>query len=81
MRPWPKIPGMVIKWNDKPNIVEISREGQMAYSIDTMRMSVPDSSGAMQTRVNQGIHVWRKESDGSWRVSLLTMYPINNARK
>jgi ketosteroid isomerase-like protein len=71
----PKMPGMVVKWNEKPNIIHFSKSGDMAYSIDTLRISVPDSTGIVQTTVNQGIHVWSKDPEGNWKVVLLTMYP------
>jgi ketosteroid isomerase-like protein len=71
----PKIPGMVIKWNERPNIMHFSRSGDMAYSIDTLKISVPDSTGKLQTEVNQGVHIWNKDSNGNWRVVLLTINP------
>jgi ketosteroid isomerase-like protein len=73
----PKIPGMVIKWNEKPNIIRFSLSGDMAYSIDTLRVSMPDGAGKIQTEISHGIHVWNKDMSGNWRVSLLSIYPKN----
>ncbi|MBS1975841.1 MAG: hypothetical protein JST46_00620 [Bacteroidetes bacterium] len=71
----PKIPGLQIKWNDRPNIIEFSQDGRMAYSVDTLKFSMTDTTGTVQTKINQGLHVWRKDNEGNWRVSLLSIYP------
>jgi ketosteroid isomerase-like protein len=70
----PKIPGLQVKWNDRPNIIEFSQDGQMAYSVDTLKLSVTDKTGTVQTKVNQGLHVWKKDNEGNWRVTLLSLY-------
>lgn len=73
----PKIPGLQVKWNERPNIIEFSKDGEMAYSVDTLKFSMTDTTGTVQTKINQGIHVWKKDNEGNWRVSLLTLYPKN----
>ena len=66
-----------IKWeNDaKPNIIEFSKDGDMAYSLDRNEIPEPDSSGKIQMIPNKVIHVWKKDNDGNWRVSLLMVSP------
>lgn len=71
----PRVPGQQIKWNEKPNIIELSRDGEMAYSVDTLKFIMTDTTGVVQTKISQGIHVWKKDNEGNWRVSLLTVYP------
>ena len=66
-----------IKWddNEKPNIIQFSDDGSMAYSLDGNAVPVPDSSGAIRMQRNKVLHLWKKDTNGNWRVSLLMMYP------
>jgi ketosteroid isomerase-like protein len=47
----------------------------MAYSLDTLELSIPDSTGKVQTLMNRGLHLWKKDDQGNWRVTLMMVYP------
>lgn len=68
---------MDIKWDndDKPNIIQFSNDGSMAYSLDGNQIQMPDSTGKNQLIHNKVLHIWKKDKDGNWRVSLLMVYP------
>ncbi len=69
-----------IKWDDdeKPNIIQFSNDGSMAYSLDGNAVPMPDSSGTIHMIRNKVLHIWRKDIDGNWKVSLLMVYPQRN---
>jgi ketosteroid isomerase-like protein len=46
----PNIPGMKVNWRG-PHVIDFSRTGDMAYSLDTLELSMPDSTGKVQTLV------------------------------
>lgn len=71
----PKIPGMSVEWKG-PNIIDIAKAGDMAYSLDTLKISFPDSVGQTHNVFNHGIHLWKKNQQGQWKVSLLMVYPF-----
>lgn len=66
-----------IKWddNDKPNIIHFSNDGSMAYSLDGNAVPIPDSTGKVHMQHNKVLHLWKKDNEGNWRVSLLMVYP------
>ena len=68
---------MDYKWEDeeKPHLIKFSKDGDMAYSLDKMHAPVKDSTGATKMVVNKVLHIWNKDDDGNWKVSLLMMSP------
>jgi ketosteroid isomerase-like protein len=72
----PKFPALKVNWGEKPNIIGFSRDGDMAYSLDRQELSITDSAGTVQTKVNQAIHVWKKDRKGNWKVDFLMTYPV-----
>ncbi len=69
-----KTPGLKVNWGPRPKIIDFSEDGSMAYSVDIQELTIPDSTGTV-TLTNQALHVWKKESNGDWRVSFVMMYP------
>ena len=69
-----------IKWDDeeKPNIIQFSNDGSMAYSLDGNAVQMPDSAGTLHFIRNKVLHIWKKDTEGNWRVSLLMVYPQRN---
>ncbi|HRP57961.1 DUF4440 domain-containing protein [Agriterribacter sp.] len=65
-----------IKWASHPNIIQFSKDGDMAYSLDQNEASVPDSTGRIHKVYSQALHVWKKDGEGKWKVSALMIYPI-----
>ncbi len=66
-----------IKWENenKPNIIQFSKDGNMAYSLDRNETPVPDSTGKIQMMPNKVLHIWKKDKEGNWKVSLLMVCP------
>ena len=68
---------MDIKWEDeaKPHLIKFSNDGDMAYSLDKMQAPEKDSTGATKMVRNKVLHIWKKDNDGNWKVSLLMVSP------
>ncbi|ULQ54316.1 YybH family protein [Flavihumibacter fluvii] len=66
-----------IKWEneDKPNIIQFSKDGDMAYSLDRNQMPETDSLGNVHMVHNKVLHIWKKDKDGNWKVALLMASP------
>jgi ketosteroid isomerase-like protein len=69
-----------IKWDDeqKPNIIHFSNDGSMAYSLDGNAVNMPDAAGTIHLIRNKVLHIWKKDTEGNWSVSLLMVYPQRN---
>lgn len=65
------------KWEDeaKPHLIKFSNDGDMAYSLDYMQAPVKDSAGATKMVRNKVLHIWKKDGEGNWKVSLLMVSP------
>lgn len=61
------VPGLTIG-SVRPLVVEVSRDGDLGYTINAVEMTVPDEAGNPVTQRLRDVHLWRKEEDGSWRV-------------
>jgi uncharacterized protein (TIGR02246 family) len=59
-------PGFSLSW--KVTKVEISRGADLGYSIGTYEMGLKDVEGTQQTDRGKYATVWKKQSDGSWKV-------------
>ncbi len=68
---------MDIKWEDeaKPHLIQFSEDGDMAYSLDKMQAPVQDSTGVAKMVRNKVLHIWKKDKEGNWKVSLLMVSP------
>lgn len=66
-----------IKWENEnePNIIGFSKDGDMAYSLDKNETPVPDSTGTIHLVRNNVLHLWKKDKEGNWKVSLLMVCP------
>ena len=60
-----KTPGFHISW--QPLSVEVSQSGDMAYLIEKSEITVNDSLGKAITTHYNGVTVWKKQTDGSWK--------------
>jgi len=60
------MPGFSISW--KSDELSLAGSGELAYQLATNQVTVPDSTGALHTTTGKAVVVWRKESDGAWRV-------------
>jgi uncharacterized protein (TIGR02246 family) len=60
-----KTPGFKISW--EPQSVQVSESGDMAYLVEKESISMNDSSGKTMTLYSNGVTVWKKQTDGSWK--------------
>ena len=58
-------PGFSVQW--ATGEIRVASSGDLAYSFDRSRYTVPDSSGTIRTIPAKGVTVWRREADGRWR--------------
>ena len=58
-------PGFSVQW--VTGETRVASGGDLAYSLDRSRYTVPDPSGAIRTIHAKGVTVWRHEADGRWR--------------
>ncbi|HUE89881.1 MAG TPA: DUF4440 domain-containing protein [Vicinamibacterales bacterium] len=61
------VPGLTIG-SVRPLVVEVSRDGDLGYTINAVEMTVPDEAGNPVTERLRDVHLWRKQADGSWKV-------------
>ena len=66
---WAKLignPGFTIDW--QINKLEVSRAGDIAYTIYTYQMTLDGANGKPITDQGKDMAVWKKQSDGSWKM-------------
>ncbi|MEP5612793.1 MAG: DUF4440 domain-containing protein [Cyclobacteriaceae bacterium] len=51
----------------KPDFVDVSSSGDLAYTYGGFEFSYPDSTGTMQTSTGYFHSVWKRQADGSWK--------------
>ncbi len=59
-------PGLAVAW--KATKAEVARSGDLAYLIGTYELSVNDSSGKPVANQGKYSQVWKKQTDGNWKV-------------
>jgi len=67
------LPVLQINW--QPTKIEVARSGELGYSSGAYEMSFKDPSGKTVPDHGKYVTVWRKQSDGSWKV----IYDIFNS--
>ena len=60
------VPGMTL--SARPLVIEVSRDGDMGYTINAVETTISDEAGNPVTEVLRDFHLWRKQEDGSWKV-------------
>ena len=60
-----KNPGFSISW--EPQSAEISKSGDLGYLVEDTKITVTDSTGKAVIRRYQGLTIWKKQADGSWK--------------
>ena len=59
-------PGFAISW--QPTKAEVSRGGDLGYTIGTYELAMTDPTGKPMTDRGKYVTVWKKQRDGSWKV-------------
>jgi uncharacterized protein (TIGR02246 family) len=57
-----------LRW--KPDLADVSVLGDMGYTIGTYRLTSRGESGAPVDMSGTYLTIWRKESDGTWKVAV-----------
>lgn len=60
------VPGLTVSF--RPLVIEVSRDGDMGYTINAVEITIPDEAGNPVTELSRDFHLWRKQQDGSWKV-------------
>ena len=66
---WAKLignPGFTIDW--QINKLEVSRTGDLAYTIYTYQMTLDGANGKPITDQGKDMAVWKKQPDGAWKM-------------
>ncbi len=61
-----EIPGFTLTW--EPEHVVVSASGELGYTFGSNAISVEDSTGASTTTNGKYVTIWRKQTDGTWKV-------------
>ena len=59
-------PGFALSW--QPTKAEVSRGGDLGYTIGTYELSMTDTTGKPVTDRGKYVTVWKKQKDGTWKV-------------
>ena len=59
-------PGFMMSW--KPVRADLAESGEMGYTYGTFEISTRDTSGRQVSRSGKYCTIWRKQSDGSWKI-------------
>jgi ketosteroid isomerase-like protein len=51
----------------KPDFIDVSKSGDLAYTYGSYAFSAPDSSGVESTSRGVFHTVWKRQDDGSWK--------------
>jgi ketosteroid isomerase-like protein len=60
------VPGVSLSW--QPSKVEVSRASDLAYTMGVYQMASKDSRGKPLADQGKYVEVWKKQSDGKWKV-------------
>ena len=62
------IPNLKISW--QPNRVEVAKSGEPGYTSGSYQMTFNDSAGKEMAETGKYVTVWRKQTNGGWKVVL-----------
>lgn len=68
-----KDPNFKISW--EPKKVEVAESGDMGYLLEDVKMEMKDSTGNAQVMHFNGITIWKKQADGSWKTAVDILSP------
>ncbi len=61
-----EVPGLHLAWQTTK--VEVARSGDLAYSSENYEETANDPNGNPVTDRGKGVAVWKKQTDGSWKM-------------
>ncbi len=60
-------PGFAVSW--QPATVEVSAAGDLGYTVGAYELTVHDAAGNPVTDRGKYVTIWKKQSDGKWKVA------------
>jgi ketosteroid isomerase-like protein len=69
-----KTPGFKISW--EPISAYVSKSGDLGYLIERNKITVNDSLGNPIIMYGQGVTVWKRDQDGSWKNVVESIQPL-----
>lgn len=61
----PAPPNMTLTW--KPDFVEVSSSGDLAYTYGWYQFSMTDTAGKVARDTDEFHTIWKRQPDGEWR--------------
>jgi ketosteroid isomerase-like protein len=65
-----KMPGFKMVWDREPSVLEISKDGQMAYLLARNELTITYLTGSVHSGFSQAMQVWKKDKDGNWKAAV-----------
>jgi ketosteroid isomerase-like protein len=66
LMPMTQLPGFALQWS--PTKADMSVAGDLGYTAGTYALTMNDPTGKPSIERGKYIEVWKKQSDGSWKV-------------
>jgi ketosteroid isomerase-like protein len=66
LMPMAQLPGFALQWS--PTKANMSASGDLGYTAGSYALTVNDPTGRPAIERGKYIEVWKKQSDGSWKV-------------
>jgi ketosteroid isomerase-like protein len=60
------LPGLKIGWH--PDKAQVAKSGELGYTSGVYQMTFNDPSGKPVSDTGKYVTIWKKQSDGSWKV-------------
>jgi ketosteroid isomerase-like protein len=61
------MPGFALQWSATK--ADVSASGELGYTTGTYQMTMNDAAGKPMTEKGKYVTVWKKQSDGQWKVT------------
>jgi ketosteroid isomerase-like protein len=58
----------VLDWS--PKYAEVAKSGDMGYTWGTYNLAYKDENGEEQKSYGKYLNVWKKQTDGKWKVAV-----------
>ena len=66
LTPMAQLPGFALQWS--PTKADMSASGDLGYTAGTFALTTNDATGKPVVEQGKYIEVWKKQSDGEWKV-------------
>ena len=66
LTPMAQLPGFALQWS--PTKADMSASGDLGYTTGTFALTTNDAAGKPTVEQGKYVEVWKKQSDGEWKV-------------